>query len=208
VLLLVRHGRTEANAGRLLQGRLDLPLDDHGRHQASALAASGVARDAALVVCSPLRRARETAAALCADVLVDERWVEVDYGELDGRTVAEAWVPLWERWQADPEYVPPGGESLAAVGRRVRAACDELCERAASADVVVVTHVSPIKAAVTWALGVADQVAWQLFLDVASVSRLAIGERGPVLHSFNDTSHLRPPGGVNPDGPGRGGTGG
>jgi len=123
-------------------------------------------------------------------VVVDERWVEIDYGQLDGRPVAEAWQPLWECWRADPEFVPPGGESLAAVGRRVRAACEELVEAASTGDVVVVTHVSPIKAAVIWALGVGDEVAWRLFCDVASVTRLGVGERGPVLRSFNETHHL------------------
>jgi len=199
VLILVRHGETAANASHLLQGRADLALNERGRRQARALA--GVATGATPVVCSPLRRTRETAAAIVGtpsvpersggDVVVDERWVEIDYGELDGRPVAEAWQPLWERWRADPEFVPPGGESLAAVGRRVRAACEELVEPASSGDVVVVTHVSPIKAAVLWALGVGDEVAWQLFCDVASVTRLGMGERGPVLRSFNETHHWR-----------------
>jgi len=189
MLILVRHGETPANADHLLQGRADLSLNEHGRRQAQALA--GVASGATLVLCSPLRRARQTASAMwTGDVVIDDRWTEIDYGELDGRPVAEAWTPLWERWRDDPEFVPPGGESLAAVGRRVRAACEELVEAASTADVVVVTHVSPIKAAVIWALGVGDEVAWQMFCDVASVTRLGMGERGPVLHSFNEVHHL------------------
>ncbi len=195
MLVLVRHGETAANAGRLLQGRIDLPLTDRGRRQARTL--SGVGRHAALVVCSPLLRARETAAAMRPDggaggdaVVVDDRWAEIDYGELDGRPVDESWAPLWEHWRRDPEFTPPGGESLAAVGRRVRAACEELAERASTADVVVVTHVSPIKAAVTWALGVPDDVAWRMFCDLASVTRLDVGGRGAVLRSFNEVHHL------------------
>ena len=188
MLILVRHGETAANAGRQLVGRADPPLTERGRAQADALAA--VVAGASLVRVSPLRRARETAAAFGVPVEVDERWIEVDYGELDGRPVAEAWAPLWERWVADPEWVPPGGESLASVGRRVRAACEELREVAKSGDVVVVSHVSPIKAAVTWALQVGDGAAWRMFLDVASVTRVGMGERGPVLRSFNEVHHL------------------
>ena len=184
MLILVRHGETEANAGRLLVGRADPPLTERGREQARALAP--VVAGAGLVKVSPLRRARETAAAFGLPVEVDERWIEVDYGELDGRPVTEAWVPLWERWRGDPEWVPAGGESLAAVGRRVREACEELREIAADTDVVVVTHVSPIKATVTWALQVGEEVAWRMFLDVASVTRVGMGERGPVLRSFNE----------------------
>ncbi|MGI8776532.1 MAG: histidine phosphatase family protein [Acidimicrobiales bacterium] len=191
MLILVRHGETAANAAHLLQGRADLALDDLGQQQARAL--RGVDGGASLVVCSPLLRARQTAAAFRgerAKIVIDERWVEIDYGDLDGRPVAEAWAPLWARWRDDPDYVPPGGESLAAVGRRVRAACDELAEAAATGDVVVVTHVSPIKAAVVWALGVGDEAAWRMFCDPASVTRLTIAERGPVLRSFNEVHHL------------------
>ena len=188
MLILVRHGETEHNARRLLVGRADPPLTERGRAQAKALA--GAVAGAGLVRVSPLRRARETAAAFGVPVEVDERWIEVDYGELDGRPVTEAWAPLWEQWRADPEWAPPGGESLAAVGRRVREACEELRERAATTDVVVVTHVSPIKAAVTWALQVGEQAAWRMFLDVASMTRVDLGERGPMLRSFNERHHL------------------
>ena len=58
-------------------------------------------------------------------------------------------------------------------------------------DVVVVSHVSPIKAGVAWALGVGDGVAWRMFVDVASLTRIAITDRGPVLRSFNEVHHLR-----------------
>ena len=187
-LILVRHGETPANARRLLVGRMDPPLTQRGEGQARALAAAVGPVDGLVV--SPLGRTRQTAAAFGVPVRLDERWIEVDYGELDGRPVTEAWAPLWERWQADAEFTPPGGESLAAVGRRVRAACEELQGEAAAADVVVVTHVGPIKAAVAWALGARDEVAWRMFVDVASVTRIDIGDRGPVLRSFNEVHHL------------------
>ena len=187
MLILARHGETPANAGRLMVGRIDPSLTDRGRRQPQAVAAS--LPRGAVVVSSPLRRARDTAGAY-GEHQVDERWREVDYGELDGRPAAEAWLPLWEEWQADPEYAPPGGESLASVGRRVREACEELCERAAAGDVVVFTHVGPIKAAVAWALHVGDRVARRMFVDLASVSRVDVGERGPLLHSFNEVHHL------------------
>ena len=188
MLILVRHGETEHNARRLLVGRADPPLTPRGRDQAKALGEA--VAGAALVKTSPLRRARETAAVFGLPVEVDERWIEVDYGELDGRPVIEAWAPLWDQWRGDPEWAPPGGESLAAVGRRVREACEELRDVAAATDVVVVTHVSPIKAAVTWALEVGEEAAWRMFLEVASVTRVDIGERGPVLRSFNERHHL------------------
>jgi broad specificity phosphatase PhoE len=186
MLLLVRHGRTELNAHGLLQGRVDPPLDAVGRAQAAALAAMPVLGAASRVVCSPLLRARETAAALGPAVTVDERWIELDYGSWEGRKFAAVPASEWSRWRADPTWSPPGGESLATVGARVRAALAELAAEAADADVVVVSHVSPIKAAVAWALGAGEELAWAIHLDPASLTRIAIRPAGPIVHSLNE----------------------
>ncbi|GAA2556505.1 histidine phosphatase family protein [Pseudonocardia hydrocarbonoxydans] len=184
MLILVRHGQTGANARGLLCGRADLPLTDLGRHQARELAAA-LPRPSR-VVSSPLRRARETAAALAPDAVeVDERWIEMDYGDLDGAVPADVDAGTWRRWRTDPDFVPAGGESLAAVGVRVREACHELADDAARGDVVVVSHVSPIKAAVAWALGVDDTTAWRMFLADAGVCRIDTGGPVPRLLTFS-----------------------
>lgn len=188
MLLVVRHGRTEANAAGLLLGRADPDLDEVGRRQAAALA--GAVTGATRVVCSPLRRSRATAEALGLPVTVDERWIELDYGAWDGTPVVGVDAATWSAWRADTAFAPPGGESLADLGRRVRAACDDLRDEARRADVVVVTHVSPIKAAVAWALRVGDEVAWRLHVAPAAVARIAVRDTGPVVTAFNDTGHL------------------
>ena len=82
-------------------------------------------------------------------------------------------------------FTPPGVEPLEVLGARVRAACDELSAVARSATVVVVTHVSPVKAALAWALGVSDRIAWRLFVEDASVSRIDVEAGGPVVRWFN-----------------------
>jgi broad specificity phosphatase PhoE len=184
VLVLVRHGQTEANARGLLLGRADPPLSELGRRQAAALAAR-VPEDAR-VVTSPLTRTVETARAFGRPVATDDRWIELDYGSFDGRSVADVPAEVWKAWRADPHYVPGGGESLVALGLRVREACEELLDEVRTRDVVVVSHVSPIKAALAWALSVGDDVAWHLFVQVASIARVAVGPWGPTLHSFNE----------------------
>ena len=194
MLVLARHGQTVANAEGLLLGRTDLPITELGRLQAEALGRhlGGAAR----VVTSPLLRARQTAAALGLPVEVDERWVELDYGTYDGHPLREVPAEVWERWRSDPEWAPPGGESLASVGRRVGEACGPLLEEAAGADVVVVSHVSPIKAAVAWALGAGPGLSWRMHLDVAAVCRIRPGPAGPVLVAFNEREHLAAVGSV------------
>lgn len=188
MIVLVRHGQTAANADGLLQGRADRPLTELGERQADAVVAA-LARPAA-VISSPLLRARRTAAAFGLPVTIDERWAELDYGDYDGRPLAAVPADEWDRWRADVTFAPPGGESLLDVGRRVRAACAELAGRAGDRDVVVVTHVSPIKAAVAWALDVGDAVSWRLYCAVASITRVDVSERGPVLAAYNQTAHL------------------
>ncbi|HEX4901699.1 MAG TPA: histidine phosphatase family protein [Acidimicrobiales bacterium] len=188
MLILVRHGRTDANRAGLLLGRLDVALDATGERQAAAVAAALGTPDR--VVSSPLGRARATAAAFGRPVEVDDRWVELDYGDLDGTPLRDVPAARWGSWREDPAWRPPGGESLAELGVRVRGACADLVEEARERDVVVVSHVSPIKAAAAWAMGVGDEVSWRLFLSPASITRVGIGPHGPSLHGFNDVAHL------------------
>ncbi len=189
MLILVRHGQTPANATGLLLGRSDQPLTELGLRQAAA-AASAVGSPTR-VLSSPLVRARATAAAIGLPVEVDERWIELDYGVFEQAPLGDVPAEVWRRWRLDPDFEPPGGESLATLARRVRSACQGLAEEATDADVVVVSHVSPIKAAVAWALGVGDEVAFRMHLDLAAISRIAMVESGPLLRSFNDCSHLK-----------------
>jgi len=192
VLLLVRHGESEANAGGLLVGRAESPLTAAGRDQVAALARRLSAHHVGRVVSSPLGRAQETARALgLGPVEIDPRWVEVDYGSYEGQALQAVPAEVWRSWRADPAYRPPRGESLEEVGARVRAACDELFEQDGAgargeADVVVVSHVSPIKAAVAWALGAGDDLAWRLQLSTGSLTRVGWGAAGPVLTGYNE----------------------
>lgn len=189
MLYVVRHGETAPNAAGLLVGRSDPLLTERGRAQAAMLAATLPAPDR--VVSSPLRRARETAAAFGRVVEVDDRWIELDYGTLEGADPASVSAETWARWRQDPDHAPGGGETLSALGVRVRGACEDLIAAAdlrAGRTVVVVTHVSPVKAAISWALGVEERVAWRLWVEDAGVTRIEIGPDGPVLRSFNEHS--------------------
>ena len=198
VLVFARHGETDANAKGLLLGRLDPPLNERGRAQAAALArAFGAGAPPAAIATSPLARTRATADAIgqaCGvAVEVDERLVEVDYGVWDGHPFGALPAELVRKWRSDPQFTPEGGESLADVRARMARCASDLLERAADAGapVVAVSHVSPIKAAVLWALTLDDTFSWRLRLDVASITRLTPGPDGPVLLTFNETGHLQ-----------------
>jgi probable phosphoglycerate mutase len=197
MLILVRHGESTGNADGLLLGRIDAPLTERGLTQAKAAGRS--VAGATRLISSPLARARDTAEALGTGlpVEIDDRWIEVDYGEFDGRPLGLVPDEVWTRWRSDPDYRPPGGESLCEAGARVRSACEDLFAtdgegaRGPGA-VVVVSHVSPIKAATCWALGLGDQGAWRLYLATGSVTRISWGAEGPVLSRFNETPWSEP----------------
>jgi broad specificity phosphatase PhoE len=185
VIAFVRHGETPPNRDGLLLGRSDVDLTSRGADQAAALGVALHSLAPAVVVSSPLARAVRTASAISEAcgidrVEIDDRLIEVAYGEYEGLSFADIPADAVARWRADANFAPPGGESLRTVGKRMAEFCEEhLDERM----VIAVSHVSPIKAAVTWTLGVGEELAWRMRLEVASVTRIG---PGPVLLSFNE----------------------
>jgi broad specificity phosphatase PhoE len=189
----VRHGQTAHNRDGRLQGRVDLELSERGLDQAARVATRYTGMPVARIFSSPLRRAQQTAAAIAAvvgrDVVIDERLLELDYGDWDGKPLAEIPAEQWAAWRADPHFAPPGGESLATVTARVADFCAE--QLVGDEHVVAVSHVSPVKAAVTWALGVGEGVTFRMQLGLATISTVGARPDGTgYLLSFNDSAHL------------------
>ena len=148
-VLLVRHGETTWTAARRLQGNLDVPLSDHGRTQARALAPVIADHAPVRVITSPLARSRETCALLgYQDLREDDRWAEADLGLWTGRYAAEllAEGSRYTQWRAG-QFTPPGGEPFSAMTARVVAALDALFDEDCDGTTLVVTHGGPIRAA-------------------------------------------------------------
>jgi broad specificity phosphatase PhoE len=195
MIVFVRHGETASNRSRLLLGRGNDPaLTDLGTTQAASVAAR-LAHDTppARLLASPLLRTRETAAAIAlttgVDIEIDERLVEMEYGDWEGLPVTQLDSEEGRRWRNDPSFAPPGGESLLQVALRVGTFCEEY---AAGPEVVVaVSHVSPIKAAAVWALDAAPGAVWQMWLGLASITTVTVRGGVPSLLGFNDVGHLK-----------------
>ncbi|MFY9783646.1 MAG: histidine phosphatase family protein [Acidimicrobiales bacterium] len=191
MIILIRHGQTTTNAEGLLVGRSDPHLTSLGERQARALAPylEGVEE----VWVSPLARARETAAIALPDVaaVVAESFIEVDYGDLDGQPVSVISPKQWHGFEHGHDLAFGGGESLAAVDRRVHAQLDALFGdelsllHSSRRHLAIVSHVSPIKSAVVWALGVAPSTAWRTRLENGSITTIATRGTTPQLVRFN-----------------------
>jgi probable phosphoglycerate mutase len=200
ITLLLRHGQTPLSAERRFAGVGDIELTETGVSQAKLAGERLAARGGVdVIVTSPLRRARETAAEVAAatgaPVVVDDDLREADFGEWEGLTFAEAqqrWPDEVTAWLSDPEVAPPGGESFASVGVRVRAGLARLLDRYAGDTVVVVSHVTPIKMLLTEALTAPPEAMYRMYLDVGALNEIHWFGDGPaVVRSLNDTGHLR-----------------
>jgi broad specificity phosphatase PhoE len=183
-----RHGRTEANASGLLLGRADPALDELGRRQAVQIAA--VLPPDAVVYSSPLQRCVQTAEAYSNDVATDPALLELDYGDFDLTSMGDIPPETMREWRANPEFAPPNGESLQQLADRVGRFLDDLVPTAIERDVVLFSHVSPIKAAVAWALDVGIGMSWRSHVAQASITTIEVSGRGPSLHGFNRVDHL------------------
>jgi broad specificity phosphatase PhoE len=102
-------------------------------------------------------------------------------------SVSSNWII---EWRSDLDFRPPNGETLNELGSRVRGALADLAAEAVHQNIVVVSHVSPIKASVAWALGTGDETTWRLFLGQASICRVATTLDSARLIEFNVTAHL------------------
>ena len=195
--ILLRHGQTAMSAAKQYSGRANPELTELGKKQALAAAQALADTHIDAVVCSPLRRCQQTAAAVVEgrDLRVEtvEDLIEVDFGRWEGKTFAEADAAdpeLHARWLKDTSVACPGGESLRAVHRRVSAARRKLQQRYAGQTVLVVSHVNPIKSFVRQALDSGPQTPNHLFLELASLSEVEFFDGGSTLHRFNDVGHL------------------
>ena len=199
-VVLIRHGRTSANASGILAGRAPgVGLDAVGRRQARTLGTR--LRDVPLdaVVHSPLERCIQTTDGLLGrrpDVArhVDERLSECDYGDWTGRALAElATDPLWPVIQERPSSVTfPGGESMLAMAQRATVAVAEWVSTHPDGVVAVVSHGDVIKAILSDALGQPLDAFQRIVVGPGSLSVVRYDPERAMVLRMNDTGRALP----------------
>jgi len=198
-VILVRHGRTTANAAGLLAGRADgVHLDDVGEAQANATGVRLAAVPLVGVVSSPLERCRQTAQFILNHqpgvplTPIEDGITECDYGQWQGRTLSElSTEKLWATVQAQPSAVTfPGGESMATMQsraveaiRRHDAAFE--AEHGPGAVWVAVSHGDIIKSVLADALGMHLDLFQRINVGPASVSIIRYGASRPSVYATN-----------------------
>ncbi len=197
-VILLRHGRSTANSAGVLAGRtLGVALDEGGVAQAQALVGRLAQLPLAALVSSPLQRCQETVAPLAQarelEVTVDDRFVEVDYGQWTGRELSKLGKePLWKVVQSHPSAaVFPGGEGLAALQARAVAAVREwdaklAAEHGPQVLWLVCSHGDVIKAVLADALGVHLDGFQRIVANPCSISAVTYTETRPFVQRVND----------------------
>jgi len=147
-LCIVRHGETDWNAGKRIQGQIDIPLSSRGHAQARATGNALMNEGFAALYTSDLLRAKQTAEATAhianLPLQLEPGLRERHYGCLQGLTHEEAETRFPEEYrrhrQRDPRFTPPGGESLLGLAARLADTCEKLARRHPGESVLLFTH--------------------------------------------------------------------
>jgi len=185
---LVRHGETEWSKSGQHTGRTDIPLTATGEEQGKALGRHLAGRQFALVLTSPLERARETCrlAGFDAVAQVSDDLLEWNYGIYEGRTTAavRAEQPGWSIWTTPI----PQGETIEQVGERAR----RVIERAdaVAGDVALFAHAHVLRILAACWIGLPPIHGRTLALDSASLSILGYERETRVIQVWNQDWRL------------------
>jgi len=197
-VILIRHGETEWNRTQRIQGcNSDTELNKTGIHHAKCLGLRLNSARPGAIYSSPMKRALDTARAIAdyhgLPLLIEPTLKEMDIGELEG-TLPGQIVDFRKKFLnalIQGEKMP-GGESLPEVQERAWSTIQRLAEKHTGEDIVVVSHYFIIQTTVCAVLGLPVSQITRLKLDLASITTITFGERGPRLSQYNDTCHLTP----------------
>ncbi|HEX5345111.1 MAG TPA: histidine phosphatase family protein [Duganella sp.] len=202
-ILLIRHGETAWNAVRRLQGHIDIPLNEEGQRQATALARALAAQKLDAIVSSDLQRAMQTAQAVAAlhgklSLQTDAQLRERAYGVFEGmlyQDIQRQYPEDFARWQArDIEAVMPAGDRVAESFHqfydRAIAGLRAVAARHAGQTVAVVAHGGVLECAYREARGIQLDSPRDFQVKNASINRFTVSGGKLVLDSWGEIDHL------------------
>jgi broad specificity phosphatase PhoE len=192
-LVLLRHGETEWSKAGRHTGLTDIPLTSYGEEQARAAGKLLAGRTFALVLTSPLQRARRTAVLADLDATqTDPDLVEWDYGGYEGLTSTQIQALGHPDWRIFDDGVVPGsgpgatpGETLAQVAERAGRGLARVRPALARGDVALVGHGHALRVLTTVWLGRPPELGAQLLLGSGSVSELGAEHGVPAIQRWN-----------------------
>ena len=197
-ILLVRHGETDWNRAKRLQGHLDISLNQEGITQANRLGKSLANESIDIAYSSDLSRAFDTAQAILAQRsiphFIDQSLRERCYGEIQGMTYAQIEAELPDNHRAwhnrDPDFQPKNGESLRQFYQRVEAGMLQIAKAHLGQTILVVAHGGILDCMFRLASGISIEDQMKVDLLNTSLNRLQYDGQKFQIKTWADLSHL------------------
>lgn len=178
-LIFLRHGQAQNNVERRLVGRLpNIPLTDEGRSQVTYAARCVADMKVSRIYSSPIKRAMDTAQIVAEynslEIVPDDRLTEIDMGGLTGMTydaLIQKYGNIFLRfYQGSADFTNMGVETFASVRKRVLNMVSFMQQEHADENVVLVTHMDPIKAMLSTTLNMTSENLYRLIIANASLN--------------------------------------
>lgn len=198
-VLLIRHGETAWNRGKIFRGLYDIPLNENGRIQAGLVARALVSRRIDAAYSSPLSRARETAQIVLdphgIEAVVHEGLKDFNYGKwtgLEDGVVARKWPEEYTCWTATPHEIrPPEGDMLQEVFDRAFNTVEEIVRKHAGQTIAIFAHRVVNKLLVLGMLTLGLERFPFIRQDNCCLNEFEWTEKGYIVISLNVTSHIQ-----------------
>jgi probable phosphoglycerate mutase len=199
-LYLLRHGQTAFSRDNAFCGAgLNPGLTEDGLAMAARFGEAYKSMEWKAVYASSLNRAVLTAKPLCEAIGMQPQLrddlMEIRYGKWEGKTVKDVDAEFHDdyiRWSADPAWnAPTGGEAAVTIAQRALHVIEEIKQKFADGNVLVVSHKATIRIILCSLLGIdVGRFRYRFACPVASVSMLEFTPEGPLLHTLADRGHL------------------
>ena len=196
----LRHGQTALSKDNLFCGSGSDPgLTEAGKEMAKQFGEAYKSMEWKAIYASPLRRTHETAepllSALNTQLIIREGLKEINYGKWEGMSVKEVdskYHDEYLKWKADPAWnSPTGGEQAIKISQRATAVVEEIVNKFSQGNVLVVSHKATIRITICSLLGIdVGRFRERIGCPVASLSIVEFAQRGPLVHTIADRSHL------------------
>ena len=198
-ILIIRHGETAWNRGKIFRGIYDIPLNENGKQQArlAAEALKDMKLDAAYT--SPLSRAKESAEIITEyhgiSPVPHDGFMDLDYGEWTGKEdseVAKLWPNEHKAWTTNAHSVrPPGGTTLKEVFNKSFTAMEELAKEHEGGTIAIFAHRVVNKLLIIGALSLGLERFPFIIQGNCCINEIVRIKSGYLIQSINDISHIK-----------------
>ena len=196
VIYLIRHGETVDNSEKKFCGYTDSFLSDTGKSQIKKLSDRLKGYSFDKIYSSPLQRALITAKEIQKDIILEDGFKEINFGDFEGKTLNEikkSSVLEYEKFiYQDSNYRFPNGESIYDFSKRIQKTLENIITSSSEDDnIALVSHSGVIREIISYLISKDDSLKWSFQIDNCSITKITYKENFATINYLNLTEHLR-----------------